>query len=273
VKTPVINTDFTPTLLELCGITPPAGLDGVSLAGLVSKNKPPARAALFWHYPHYPNQKGQPSGAIRQGDWKLIEFFETAHAELYHLANDSGESQNLAISEPHRVRELRAQLAAWREQMGAQMPTPNPRYDPAAAWTTVFQAKDGTLRLDSSVAEVNGSMLRYEPLPQKNTLGYWTRVDDWCRWDIEITHPGEFEIELLQGCGKGSGGAEVEIAVAGHQFKHIVEDTGHFQNFVPRVVGTVRLAPGRHSLTVKPKTKPGVAIMDLRMVTLRSVKP
>jgi len=273
LRTPVINTDLTPTLLELCGLKPPEGLDGVSLAELVTRNKAPSRDTLFWHYPHYPNQKGQPSGAIRQGEWKLIEFFETGHAELYHLGTDPAESQNLAISEPQRVRSLRARLAAWRGQMGAQMPGTNPGYDPAAAWTTVLQGKDDTVRLDSSVAEVNGSMLRYEPPPAKNTLGYWVRVEDWCRWDLEIERPGEFEIELLQGCGKGSGGAEIEIAVGGRPFRHTVEDTGHFQNFVPRVVGTVTLGPGRHELTIKPKTKPGAAVMDLRMVTLRPVKP
>ncbi len=281
LKTPVINTDFLPTLLELGGLPAPGGLDGVSFAALLTRNQAPARDTVFWHYPHYPNQRGQPSGAIRRGDWKLIEFFESGHAELYHLATDPGEAMNLAISEPGRARELKEALAAWREQVGAQMPTPNPAYDPAAAWTTLFQGNDGSIRLNAAQAEVHGQMLRYEPPPNKNTLGYWTRVQDWCRWDFEIEKPGRFEVELLQGCGKGSGGAEIEVAIApagaggaaAQPFKHIVEDTGHFQNFVPRVVGTATLdQPGRYVLTVKPKTKPGAAVMDLRAVTLRPAK-
>ena len=168
---------------------------------------------------------------------------------------------------------MRTRLAAWREHVGAQMPSPNPGYDPAAAWTTVFAAKNDVVRLEASLAEVNGTMLRYEPPPHKNTLGYWTRAEDWVRWDFAIKQTGRYEIELLQGCGKGSGGAEVLVSVGGQAFTHVVEDTGHFQNFVPRVVGVVNLEKaGRHTLTVKPRTKPGVAVMDLRAVTLRPVK-
>jgi arylsulfatase A len=280
---PVIHTDFAATLLELAGQSAPVevAFDGASFVSVLRGGSQPVHDALFWHYPHYSNQRGQPAGAVRVGDWKLIEHFEDPHVELYHLATDPSETQDLSTSEPHRARELRTRLSDWRQRVGAPMPTPNPDYDPSAAWTTVFSAGDGTVRLPAHLAEVHGSMLRYEPPPHKNTLGYWTRVEDFARWDFSVERAGRLEIELLQGCGKGSGGAELEIIVAGtasqasipaQRFRHIVEDTGHFQNFVPRVVGTADLpSAGRYSLTVKPRTKPGVAVGDIRLVTLRPV--
>ena len=107
----------------------------------------------------------------------------------------------------------------------------------------------------------------------KNTLGYWVKAEDWAGWDFTVLKPGTFTLEILQGCGKGSGGAAVEFAIGEQVVKMIVEDTGHFQNFVLRDIGTVKLdKPGKYTLTVRPKTKPGAAVMDLRQVTLKPVK-
>jgi hypothetical protein len=117
---------------------------------------------------------------------------------------------------------------------------------------------------------VFGVMLRYEPLPHKNTLGYWVRSDDWASWEFQVTRGGTFAVEVLQGCGAGSGGSEVNFAVGDQQLRMTVEDTGGFQKFVPRTIGTLQIdEPGRYTLSVKPQTKPGVAVMDLRQVILR----
>jgi uncharacterized sulfatase len=89
------------------------------------------RDTLAWHLPHY--HHSTPASAIRRGDWKLIEFFETDTVELYHLGQDVGETTNLAAREPARARELRTALADWRRAVGARMPAPNPNYDPARA--------------------------------------------------------------------------------------------------------------------------------------------
>lgn len=130
----VSTTDLYPTLLELGGAQPPPGqpLDGASLAGLL---RDPAAAAardtMYWHLPHY--HHSTPASAIRRGDWKLIEFFEDGAVELYHLGDDPGEQRNLAAEQPQRAGELRGLLAAWRKQVGARMPQPNPDYDPARA--------------------------------------------------------------------------------------------------------------------------------------------
>jgi len=128
--TPVSSVDFVPTMLELAGVEhPPGGLDGMSLVPLLTGEGKLDREAIFWHYPHYHHTT--PAGAIRAGDWKLIEYFDDSHVELYNLREDLGETEDLAVKNPEKAAELRRQLAAWRESVGARMPTENPDYDPA----------------------------------------------------------------------------------------------------------------------------------------------
>jgi hypothetical protein len=135
----------------------------------------------------------------------------------------------------------------------------------------ISQSDDGTLLLHARDVTIHGTTVRYEPQPNKNTVGYWTRKEDWVSWDFDVKHGGRFDVIVLQGCGKGSGGSEVEFAVGNQILKMAVRDTGGFQNFVERNIGAIDLKPGRHTLTVKPLTKPGLAVMDLRSVTLRPI--
>jgi hypothetical protein len=86
---------------------------------------------LFWHYPHYSNQGGSPNGAVRLGDFKLIEWYEDMECELFNLKNDLGEQHDLAKENLAKAAELKKLLHAWREQVNAQMPTPNPNYRPS----------------------------------------------------------------------------------------------------------------------------------------------
>lgn len=132
VRAPVSSPDFFPTLLEVAGVPPAAGqiLDGCSLLPLFQGGTLPERA-LCWHYPHYGNQGGAPSAAIRQGDWKLIEWLEDQRIELFHLANDLGEQTDLAQQEPARAAALRAALHRWQQEVGAKFPVANPNYDPS----------------------------------------------------------------------------------------------------------------------------------------------
>jgi len=129
--TPVTSTDFYPTLLQLAGLplNPQQHRDGVSIVPLL-KGGELNRGPLFWHYPHYGNQGGAPFGAVRDGDWKLIEWYEDGSLELYNLRNDIGEKNNLAAANPGKVKELHAKLVAWRKDVGALMPKPNPEWDP-----------------------------------------------------------------------------------------------------------------------------------------------
>ena len=133
-ETPATTIDVYATLADLAAAPPPEGqpLDGASLAPLLSD--PTAalqRDTLCWHLPHY--HHSTPASAIRRGDWKLIEFFETGKFELYNLAADPSEATDLADHEVERVAELKSQLIDWRQRVGARMPKINPDYDPARA--------------------------------------------------------------------------------------------------------------------------------------------
>ena len=126
--TPVTSVDFFPTIVEITGAQakPARPIDGVSLVPLLRQTGPLPPRALFWHYPHYSNQGGRPGAAIRDGDYKLIEFYEDNKLELYNLATDIGETRNLAAQMPQRAKELRDRLDTWRKRMGAQIPTRKP---------------------------------------------------------------------------------------------------------------------------------------------------
>jgi len=126
-RTPTSNVDFYPTLCELIGIEldPRQAINGLSIAPLLrTPSSRLSRDALYWHYPlakpHFLG--GRSSGAIRQGRWKLIQFFDTGENELYNLADDIGESVNLARDYPEKLRELKTLLEAWRKDVGAKIP-------------------------------------------------------------------------------------------------------------------------------------------------------
>lgn len=275
-RTPVSSIDLFPTVLALAGVKAPGAVDGVNIEGLLRGTAPLPDRALYWHYPHYSNQArspgapggGGPGAAMRQGRWKLIQHFETGVHELYDLDVDPGETNDLAPAQPERVLAMGKGLHSWQSGVKAQWPTQNP----AHTATPVQPQSDGSVVLHARDAAVHGQNLRYEPQPHKNTLGFWTRVEDWASWEFELPAPGRYRVEALQGCGPKSGGAEVEFAVGDQRVTMTVEETGHFQNFVRRDLGELRLAAGRHSLSVRPQTKPGVAVMDLREVRLVRVE-
>jgi arylsulfatase A-like enzyme len=140
---PVIGIDFYPTFLKMAGAPKPLGhlLDGESIMPLLKGASNLKRKAIFWHFPAYlePYNKKQgpwrttPAGAVRQGDWKLIEFFEDGKIELYNLKNDISETNDLAKTKPAKAKELHKALVEWRKSVNAPVPTEkNPRYDPAA---------------------------------------------------------------------------------------------------------------------------------------------
>src|SRR5262249_41566399 len=123
--TPVISTDFYPTLLQLAGLplNKEYHRDGMSLVPLL-KGGGLRRGPLFWPYPDNGNQGGAPAGAVRNGDWKLIEWYENGALELYNLRDDPGETKNLAAPKPAKLQELHRLLKAWRRDVNAIMPTP-----------------------------------------------------------------------------------------------------------------------------------------------------
>ena len=137
-KVPTISYDFFPTLVAAAGGELPTNqtVDGLNLMPLLDGSaKSLDRDALYWHYPHYHHSR--PSGCIREGDWKLIQYLDgSGDVELFNLKDDYGESKNLAADMPARRKELIAQLSKWRQSVLAKMPLKNPSYDPnrASEW-------------------------------------------------------------------------------------------------------------------------------------------
>ena len=130
---PTTTADLLPTFCQMATAKPPEQpIDGLSMVPLLKDPATPLnRDAVYFHYPHYHHSR--PASAIRAGDWKLIEFLEDGSLELYNLKDDLAETENLAVARPQLAGQLQQQLAAWREQAGARMPTRNPKYDPKRA--------------------------------------------------------------------------------------------------------------------------------------------
>jgi len=128
---PVCSIDLLPTFLDLAGAPLPQGrdIDGVSLRPLL-EGKPIAERSLYWHYPHYSNQGGFPGGAIRQGNFKLIERYEGGGVQLFDLSQDPGERNDLAKSDTARVKEMRKDLHAWYQTVNAQFLRPREPWHP-----------------------------------------------------------------------------------------------------------------------------------------------
>ncbi len=264
--TPVSSIDLLPTLCSWCGRVPPNGIDGESLAPLIQKGEALAPRPLFWHYPHYANQNSRPGGVVRYGNHKLIEYYENGRLELYDIKADKSENRNLHNELPEVVRTLNAKLSYWRKTVSAKMPTPNPQYEPNPP------NKDGVIEIWAKTARVHGLQLRYEPLPHKNTLGFWVRPEDWAEFDFTVKQPGKYRVEGLIGCGNGSGGSEVHFIVDDQILRYTVKETGGFQAFVPTDLGTLNLTEARrYQIAIKPQSKPGPAVMDIRKLTLTPV--
>jgi len=120
---PVISADFFATIIELAGLEPRSDLqlDGISLMPLLQSQQVVDRP-LYWHYPHYHGSGWRPGAAVRDGDWKLIEFYESDQVELYNLADDPGEQADLATQQPAVRDRLRASLRSWQRSRNASMP-------------------------------------------------------------------------------------------------------------------------------------------------------
>jgi len=142
---PILTTDIYPTALDVSSIsgdpTHNASMDGRSIKPLLQNPDAPLNRDLFWHFPHYHAGGHSPYSAIRSGNWRLIEFHEDDSLELYNLANDLDESKNLASKRPNITKRLLQKLRDWRRDVGAQMPTLNPDFDPTRATELAARAK------------------------------------------------------------------------------------------------------------------------------------
>ncbi len=160
VDAAVNNVDWIPTLLELAGAAAPAGLDGISFAGGLTGGEFPERP-IFWHFPHYTNQGGRPGGAVRDGDWLLVEFYDEDKTELYDLSMDAGEKRDLAAREPGLVAALKTALDEWRAANDVQYNSPNPDCDEE-------EFRKLYVDIDSSKFD-----------PTRADEAEWARMQDW----------------------------------------------------------------------------------------------
>lgn len=128
---PVTGADFYPTILDYANIEliPGQHIDGISLKTLINEGTQLPERPLFWHYPHYGNQGGDPSSVIRKGDWKLIHYYEEGTNELYNLAKDPYESQDLAALNTGVADMLYNELKNWLLEVGAKYPEKDVSFD------------------------------------------------------------------------------------------------------------------------------------------------
>lgn len=171
---PVIGTDFYPTLLDICGLQqrPDQHVDGRSLVGLLKVSGSGDGEALkarklFWHYPHYGNQGGEPSSIVLDGDWKLIRYHEDGRVELYNVKSDVGEQNDLVQKKPELAKSLLAALDKHLEETDANMPSENPNFD---AKEFAKQQKRIRNRLLPALEKEAASFLNEDYVPKN---GWW----------------------------------------------------------------------------------------------------
>jgi len=144
---------------------------------------------------------------------------------------------------------------------------------PACEGTPPVQGDDGIVTLHGRDATIHGTTLRWEPAEKKRTIGYWIKSGDAVAWTFELSQPGEYDVEVLQGCGKGQGGSQMLIQGPTQPIRWQVEETGHFQKFEPRIVGRFNFSEsGENKITVQPTKIAAQAACDIRQIRLIPVK-
>ena len=144
---PVTGTDFYPTILELAGRAPKPQqhVDGLRLVPVLKGGKL-AKRDLFWHYPHYGNQGGEPVAIIRSGNWKLIHYYEDGRDELYDITADIGEQTDRIKAYPKIASTMRTKIDAWLKDTGALIPKKDDRFDPAKKKVQIENQKTKRLK-------------------------------------------------------------------------------------------------------------------------------
>ena len=129
---PVVNTDYYPTLLQMAGLPlmPEQHKDGVSMLPLLKGGNTIDQPVIYWHYPHYHGAGCTPSSSVRMGDWKLIQFYEDNHVELYNLRTDLEERREVSRAFPDKAALLLDMLDQWKHAVHAKIPWINPYYNP-----------------------------------------------------------------------------------------------------------------------------------------------
>ena len=172
IGVPATGADFYPTILDLAGLElkPAQHVDGLSLKAAMQGKEMPKRD-LFWHYPHYGNQGGEPSSIIRSGQWKLIHYYEDGRKELYKISDDIGEQNDLASSHPEKAQELAKKLKSWLEEKQAKFPEKDKRYNAQKAAASLKNKEQGQMK---SLEKSHANYLNkdYKGNPKQRSNGY-----------------------------------------------------------------------------------------------------
>ena len=142
-------------------------------------------------------------------------------------------------------------------------------FSPAPEGDVMGQSIDGHIELLAKTATTYSEMMRYEPKPEKDCLGFWVDEKDWAEWKFDVNMAGKFTVKVVQGCGDGNGGSEVAVLVNDQTLKFKVEETGGFQNWKTREIGEIEFKhAGEHKVAIKPLSKAGKAVMDVKKIVL-----
>lgn len=267
------NLDLLPTATKLAGLEPPSDrvIDGRDLSPILFASGKALRDAFFYY-------RNVDLFAVRQGPWKAHfttkSGFGSDPAEahdpplLYNVETDPGEKFNVANQHPDIIAQIR-KLADEHRKTVTPVEDQLVIGDPPPVKAKTTPRPKGTLLLRAREVTIHGDTVRYEPQWYKNTVGYWTKAQDWISWDFEVATPGKYRVVILQGCGPGSGGSTVEFSAANQTITMQVQETKGFQDFLERDIGAIDFpAAGHYTLSVRAKMKPGLAVMDLRQVEL-----
>jgi alpha-L-fucosidase len=142
--------------------------------------------------------------------------------------------------------------------------------EPNVVAQVIRQSEDGSIKLDAIDADIHGKAARYESAADRQSIGFWTRPKDTVSWDFEMTKAGPFTVAIIYACEKGAGGSTYTVSVGDQQVTGTVKDTKAWNDFVSEEIGSLKIdKPGKYTLKVEPKTKPGAAVMNLRAVFLK----
>jgi hypothetical protein len=223
-----------------------------------------------------------PAGDCEVSEGKLVARFEAARWGMYSLSIDgggtplkatvNGEAPARAAGESEGDYYIARNGPCVVEVTGATKGVRSLKLTPAWEGEAVVQEDGAAIELDAKDCRIEGVMLRYEPNPKKLCIGYWGNPKDTPHWEFTVTTPGTYEVLLTQGCGKGGGGSEAVLETGGAALAFTVEDTGGYQNWVERSLGTVTFEKaGVQGLKVRV-VKKARGIMDIRRIVLKPAK-
>jgi len=216
---------------------------------------------VWWWSPLGQNQSATTQGEIESiGDAYRMPFVPPQNRLMKLTQTPS--RWTLAFNDPPAVS---------RALMGGGVVVVDVRGEPKwSADAELIQAgEDGVLVLPASQAKVFGKLLQFEPLPHKNTVGYWVNADDYATWKVAVPATGPYQVQLFQGCGGGQGGSRIALRFDDTVLETLVEETGHFQNFRWRELGPVTLQAGANiDVSLRCLTKAKAAVMDVRQIRL-----